>query len=81
MIELLISEVCLEAETSPLGDLEVAKVLPRPRLDVLMTRLGLDDMASVSSLLDAMEPLGYVTISLFITFTHSSFVGYIGLCV
>jgi len=37
----------LEAEASPRGSLEAAKVLPRPRLDVLMPRLGL---ASVSML-------------------------------
>jgi len=61
------SDVCLEAEASPRGSLEAAKVLPRPRPDVFMPRLGL---ASVSMLWS----LSYVTISLFITFIHSSFV-------
>ena len=47
-----LSDVCLEAEASPRGSLEAAKVLPRPRLDVLMPRLGL---ASVSSLLPRLD--------------------------
>jgi len=47
-----ISDVCLEAEVLPRG----SKVLPLPRLDVLMPRLGLDVMASVSSRLEALEP-------------------------
>jgi len=46
--------------------LEAAKVLSRPRLDVLMPRLG---VASVS----VLWPLSYDTISLFITFIHSSY--------
>jgi len=45
----MFSDVCLEAEASPRGSLEPAKVLPRPRLKILMPRLGLDVMASVSS--------------------------------
>jgi len=46
--------------------LEIVKVLPRPRLNVLMPRLGLNVMIST---------LRYdVTISLSITFIHSSFV-------
>jgi len=44
--------------------LEAAKVLPRPRL-------SLNIMASVSSQFKALEPLSYVTISLFITFINS----------
>jgi len=56
-----------EAEASPQDSLEAATVLPWPRLDVLMPRHGL---ASVSML----WPLSYVTLSLFITFIHSSFV-------
>jgi len=36
-----ISDVMLEAEASPPGSLEAPKVLPRPRLDVLIPRLGL----------------------------------------
>ena len=35
------SDVCLEAEASPRGSLEAENLLPRPRLDVLMPRLGL----------------------------------------
>jgi len=35
--------------------LEAAKVQPRPRLDILMPRLGLDVMASVSSLLNLYD--------------------------
>jgi len=41
-----ISDVCLEEEASPRFSLEAAKVLPRPRLDVLMPRLGLHVMTS-----------------------------------
>jgi len=36
-----ISDVCLEAEASPRCSLEAEDLLPRPRLDVLMPRLGL----------------------------------------
>ena len=48
----LFSDVCLEAEVSSRGSLEAAKVLSRPRLDVLMPRssLGLVVIASVSML-------------------------------
>jgi len=35
------SDVCLEAEASLRGSLEAENLLPRPRLDVLMPRLGL----------------------------------------
>jgi len=59
---LLISAVMHFSRQKP--RLEAAKVMPRPRLDVFMPHLGL---VSVSI-------LSYVTISLFITFIHSSFV-------
>jgi len=53
----------LEAEgLASIGSLEAAEVPHRPRLDVLMPRLGI-----------MLCPLSYVTISLFITFLHSSF--------
>ena len=39
--KIIIGDVRLEAEVLPRGSLEAAKVLPRPRLDVLMPRLGL----------------------------------------
>jgi len=52
------SDVCLEAEASPRGSLEAENLLSRPRLDVLMPRLGLASprdyclgLASVLSLL------------------------------
>ena len=41
------SDVRLEAEVSPQGNLEAAKVLSRPRLDVLMPRLDLADITTV----------------------------------
>jgi len=57
----IISDVCLEAEPQK-PRLELAKELPRPHLNVLMPRLG------------QLWPLSYVTLSLFITFNHLSFV-------
>jgi len=57
----LTSDVCLEAEASPRGSLEVENLLPWPRLNVLMPRLGLASprdyclgLASVSSV-DAVK--------------------------
>ena len=37
----IFSDACLEAEVSPRGSLEAAKVLPWPPLQVLMPHLGL----------------------------------------
>jgi len=61
--------------------LKAAKVLPQPRLEVLMPCLAswsllrphLSLVSSASSRLKASEPLSYITILLFITFIHSSF--------
>jgi len=67
---ILRSDICLEAEASPRGSKSAAsatKVQPRPRLNVLMPRLGLNVMASVSFLLT-------YTISLFISFIYSSLI-------
>jgi len=58
-VEYRISDVCLEAEASPPGSLEAAKVLSRRRLDVLMLRLGL---ASVSMLTSKLHIYIYIYI-------------------
>jgi len=56
------SDVSLEAEASPRGSFEAENLLPRPRLDVLMPRLGLASprdyclgLASVSFLLPRLD--------------------------
>jgi len=44
MIRGICSDVCFEAEASPGGSIEAAKVLPQPYLNVLIHRLGLNIM-------------------------------------